>query len=803
MILRRNRNFIGLCLVFLALGFFAETPQFAFAQTTVISFEQSEGFPAPELLSNMAPGGTRNPYYSYTGFAGGPNTGYAAHPDGPVLEKPLFSTNGGVVANWTVASVYENPVWTNPRTVTTEARNLGTWFVDDGPGGLDINLGSVPSSAPAPVSGSAVAGFGGGMEGGVGYAYVGVMDLDNSQNLQLDSFYYANRGNGPPRLQVEYYANDPDETYLGMNTYAMGTDPDRDIPNAGDQWVGVAANYEPKFQKITPSPVFQGVALGKVLFRSFADGYYDPDAAFQDYSTQTGNGDIPRHDGHGTFFLDDISVTSGGGAFNPNNYTRLSFEAEACQDCVGGFPDADGTGIQYTGIPGVVTSFQMSESSIANLQIDHGPGGTGSGLPEYNRSPDTEPNPVHGSQALHTGAIGNGIFEVTIDLENGPAYGYAGMSYANRGNFPPRLIVEYYDTNETFIGEDVHTAPEGDGVGVGLSSGYLPKYQFVEPSERFQNVALSKIKITSSPPNPAGGSGIFSLDDILLVPGSGSFDFESNPCSNSSGSGGGVCVSFDPHEGYPEAAGAAFQDTGVGVVDNWGHSGFGAEDLQTDSGHDGHGFTDWQSGPVSGRHFALSDNIGNGEHLVTMDLDNSENLALQSFYFASRGNFPPKLTVEYYGLDEELLGTDVFTENPDGPGIGLNLAYGPEFQLLTASAQFQNAPLSKLVFLAEHDSPNNWGAAFGLDDILFSVVSDQVLEGDFNQDGKVDAVDYTTWRDGLGVTYTQADYLTWKANFGNSTSGTAAAVPEPACLALLLPVGLIAVNCLSRRRRLG
>ncbi|MCH2183882.1 MAG: hypothetical protein MK108_17945, partial [Mariniblastus sp.] len=266
---------------------------------------------------------------------------------------------------------------------------------------------------------------------------------------------------------------------------------------------------------------------------------------------------------------------------------------------------------------------------------------------------------------------------------------------------------------------------------------------------------------------------------------------------------GGVCVSFDPHEGYPEAAGVAFQDTGVGVVDNWGHSGFGAEDLQTDSGHDGHGFTDWQSGPVSGRHFALSDNIGNGEHLVTMDLDNSENLALQSFYFASRGNFPPKLTVEYYGLDEELLGTDVFTENPDGPGIGLNLAYGPEFQLLTASAQFQNAPLSKLVFLAEHDSPNNWGAAFGLDDILFSVVSDQVLEGDFNQDGKVDAVDYTTWRDGLGVTYTQADYLTWKANFGNSTSGTAAAVPEPACLALLLPVGLIAVNCLSRRRRLG
>jgi hypothetical protein len=46
------------------------------------------------------------------------------------------------------------------------------------------------------------------------------------------------------------------------------------------------------------------------------------------------------------------------------------------------------------------------------------------------------------------------------------------------------------------------------------------------------------------------------------------------------------------------------------------------------------------------------------------------------------------------------------------------------------------------------------------------------LEGDFNLDGKVDAADYTTWRDGLGTTTTLGQYATWKANFGLSGGGT-------------------------------
>jgi T5SS/PEP-CTERM-associated repeat protein len=75
------------------------------------------------------------------------------------------------------------------------------------------------------------------------------------------------------------------------------------------------------------------------------------------------------------------------------------------------------------------------------------------------------------------------------------------------------------------------------------------------------------------------------------------------------------------------------------------------------------------------------------------------------------------------------------------------------------------------------------------------------LAGDYNDDGTVDAADYTVWRDRLGNTLDPSadgdtngvvdleDYNIWKANFG-ATAGAgatiaAAAVPEPANLGLV------------------
>src|SRR5690606_5672007 len=80
------------------------------------------------------------------------------------------------------------------------------------------------------------------------------------------------------------------------------------------------------------------------------------------------------------------------------------------------------------------------------------------------------------------------------------------------------------------------------------------------------------------------------------------------------------------------------------------------------------------------------------------------------------------------------------------------------------------------------------------------------LVGDYNEDGVVDAADYTVWRNNLGAEMALpnrgsgitgqvgvADYDAWKANYG-ATSATAlaaasaqtAAVPEPATWCLLV-----------------
>jgi hypothetical protein len=66
--------------------------------------------------------------------------------------------------------------------------------------------------------------------------------------------------------------------------------------------------------------------------------------------------------------------------------------------------------------------------------------------------------------------------------------------------------------------------------------------------------------------------------------------------------------------------------------------------------------------------------------------------------------------------------------------------------------------------------------------------------GDFNADNVVDAADYVVWRSEIG---TAAEYDLWRAHFGQSTAGgaatessTAAAVPEPAGLPLLLAAAL-------------
>jgi autotransporter-associated beta strand protein len=77
------------------------------------------------------------------------------------------------------------------------------------------------------------------------------------------------------------------------------------------------------------------------------------------------------------------------------------------------------------------------------------------------------------------------------------------------------------------------------------------------------------------------------------------------------------------------------------------------------------------------------------------------------------------------------------------------------------------------------------------------------LDGDFNNDGTVDAADYVIWRKTDGGN--PAGYNLWRMNFGRtagSGSGaslSAGAVPEPAAIALVV-LGLAAAGFVRRKR---
>lgn len=87
--------------------------------------------------------------------------------------------------------------------------------------------------------------------------------------------------------------------------------------------------------------------------------------------------------------------------------------------------------------------------------------------------------------------------------------------------------------------------------------------------------------------------------------------------------------------------------------------------------------------------------------------------------------------------------------------------------------------------------------------------------GDYNDNGVVDAADYTVWRDALGTGATlpndatpgivdTTDYAIWKLNFGMSAgSGAGSAVPEPAAWLLLMPFAAAVLLLTQRTHRLA
>ena len=138
---------------------------------------------------------------------------------------------------------------------------------------------------------------------------------------------------------------------------------------------------------------------------------------------------------------------------------------------------------------------------------------------------------------------------------------------------------------------------------------------------------------------------------------------------------------------------------------------------------------------------------------------------------------------------------------------GFTPSEGDMFEILTAADVQNTFAIESFPALVDL----HWSIDYGATSVVLSVVAG--LAGDYNDDGIVDAADYTVWRDNLGAAagtlpndidggaIGQAQYDTWVADFGATGSGatsTIAAVPEPAGLFLAL-VGCLTAICIYRR----
>jgi len=102
------------------------------------------------------------------------------------------------------------------------------------------------------------------------------------------------------------------------------------------------------------------------------------------------------------------------------------------------------------------------------------------------------------------------------------------------------------------------------------------------------------------------------------------------------------------------------------------------------------------------------------------------------------------------------------------------------------------------------DAVGNLYIAYIASGEVYRIATNELLAGDFNADGAVDAADYVVWRKSGG---TEAAYLQWQANFGSSVHAAAGAgggklgVPEPITVLYFAQlIGMLLFQKLCRRR---
>lgn len=201
----------------------------------------------------------------------------------------------------------------------------------------------------------------------------------------------------------------------------------------------------------------------------------------------------------------------------------------------------------------------------------------------------------------------------------------------------------------------------------------------------------------------------------------------------------------------------------------------------------GDGLVRTGSGPIAGQVEAITGTISPGDGVGQLSIEGRLALGDESV-----------VEIELAGL---LAGVEHDQLLVDGPaalsgtlsvtldGSSYTPTTGDTFELITfdeGAGEFGALDLP---------TDHQWVVTYEDDAVLLTVSE----PGDFNGDGRVDAADYTVWRDGLGTTYDQGDYDTWANNYGAvlSTPSLSTSVPEPTSLLLLAAVALAPIG--SRR----
>ena len=403
------------------------------------------------------------------------------------------------------------------------------------------------------------------------------------------------------------------------------------------------------------------------------------------------------------------------------------------------------------------------------LITEDGPGGFGFS--------DADAN-VHGVQQGSVDARFGGAGQyarVIMDLDNSLDLALSSFHYASRGNQPALLQVEYFDTNDAFIGMNTYQkgdspAPgghpcESNGRGCSIfhvgwmlgTDDYAQAFQEITPTAPFQGVPLGKLIFNSISNDDRDGHtaipgfhGSFQIDAIQLDPATKTkFNPENHHIINFD-----VPTPVDPHDG---ADIEGFSVPGVATFNNLNTVDY---TLRLDHGP-GHraavganpaGFGPTTSDePLNGPHQLLvnGDTGGGTTALLEIDIDDSLGGALQSLWLAFRGNGQGDnlvATLEYFDLNNSSLGTETFSSSYDGTedgdrGLGLgNTPNGyPEYDEVVVGTGglpgVQNTPMSRVELTYTGGGPSD---TYYLDHV---VISAGAMACDFNSDSECNDVD--------------------------------------------------------------